>query len=139
MLKKNGEKLTYDLRSSLRHIGTSQHCGHYHAYGEVSGRFYRFNDSTVTLVCEQEVLMSSSYVVYYELRNTSWASLQNPSNDPLRPSSTTGTDTNEIPGTETNQMPSLNPDQVDQNSLPEDISFMNSKKQIDSTGRLDDR
>ena len=117
-LKKNGEKLTYDLRSSLGHIGTSQHCGHYHAYGEVSGRFFRFNDSTVSLVSEQEVLMSSSYVVFYELRSTSWASLQNPSNDPLRPSSTTGTDANEIP--------SVNPDQFDPNSLPEDLSFVNS-------------
>ena len=116
-LKKNGEKLTYDLRSSLGHIGTSQSCGHYHAYGEVSGRFFRFNDSAVTAVSEQEVLISSSYVVYYELRSTSWASLQNPSNDPLRPYTT---------GTETNQIPSLNPDQVDQNSLPEDLSFMNS-------------
>ena len=70
----NGD-VKYVLRSMITHVGPSPNCGHYTAIGESSnGIFYQFDDASVRPIPLQQVLRTASYVVFYEMTPSSWAS-----------------------------------------------------------------
>lgn len=55
---------------SVRRVGS----GHYTAYGSHEGRWYHFNDSTVTLTNEDTVRKAKAYILFYVERTEQVAS-----------------------------------------------------------------
>uniref|UniRef100_A0AAR2LCG0 Ubiquitin carboxyl-terminal hydrolase n=1 Tax=Pygocentrus nattereri TaxID=42514 RepID=A0AAR2LCG0_PYGNA len=62
------ESCLYDLAAVVVHHGSGVGSGHYTAYGHHEGRWYHFNDSTVTLVNEQTVAKAKAYILFYTER-----------------------------------------------------------------------
>nr|XP_057931023.1 ubiquitin carboxyl-terminal hydrolase 3 isoform X1 [Doryrhamphus excisus] len=59
------ESCLYDLVAIVVHHGSGVGSGHYTAYSSHEGRWYHFNDSTVTLVSEETVRKAKAYILFY--------------------------------------------------------------------------
>ncbi|CAL1595859.1 unnamed protein product [Knipowitschia caucasica] len=59
------ERCLYDLAAIAVHHGSGVGSGHYTAYGCHEGRWYHFNDSTVTLTDEEAVTKAKAYILFY--------------------------------------------------------------------------
>ncbi|CAG5947572.1 unnamed protein product [Menidia menidia] len=61
----------YDLYAVCNHHG-GMHGGHYTAYcrNSVDGQWYSYDDSSVDLVPEDEVITRGAYILFYQRRNT---------------------------------------------------------------------
>jgi ubiquitin carboxyl-terminal hydrolase 3 len=52
---------SFDLSPFLYRVGS----GHYTAYATHEGRWFHFNDSTVTLTDEETVVKAKAYILFY--------------------------------------------------------------------------
>ncbi|KAL2093233.1 hypothetical protein ACEWY4_010545 [Coilia grayii] len=62
------QSCVYDLAASVVHHGSGVGSGHYTAYGCHDGRWYHFNDSTVTVTDESAVRKAKAYILFYVAR-----------------------------------------------------------------------
>lgn len=58
----------YTLKAVVSHSGSTPIVGHYIAYARNSNRWFLFNDSSVTLVTESNVLDVEAFILLYERR-----------------------------------------------------------------------
>jgi ubiquitin carboxyl-terminal hydrolase 4/11/15 len=65
------EPIYYDLYAVSNHYG-SLHGGHYtaSAYNALLGKWYDFNDSSVSPTSEKDVVSSAAYLLFYRRRET---------------------------------------------------------------------
>lgn len=65
----NKDKIVYDCFGVINHYG-SMHFGHYTAFAKNNGKWYCYDDSTVTKVDDpRSVVTQAAYVVFYERRD----------------------------------------------------------------------
>merc|ERR1712211_126128 len=69
IINKNHGKAIYDLIAVSNHYG-GMGGGHYTAYGKNKddGRWYHFDDSSVTPISENAIVTKAAYVLFYQRR-----------------------------------------------------------------------
>lgn len=80
--------LPYDLLAVVNHSGSMAQ-GHYTAFVKEVGRWFRFDDTWVHEVGEEEVLMSEAYILFYFQRgaDAAWRPPRPPPPQPPAPPS----------------------------------------------------
>ncbi|KNA16444.1 hypothetical protein SOVF_089140 isoform B [Spinacia oleracea] len=65
--------LKYELFAVVVHVGVSSTSGHYFCYIRTDpDKWYRFDDSQVTMVSEEHVLCQDAYILFYARKGTPW-------------------------------------------------------------------
>ena len=62
-------KFYYSMQALVVHIGMDATSGRYVAYILSDDKWYLFDDTNVTEVCETEVLKQQSYILFYQRNN----------------------------------------------------------------------
>ena len=67
------EECIYDLVSVCNHLGLHIHSGHYTAtcLNSADGQWYYFDDRNVRVICEEEIVTSGAYMLFYQKRTLS--------------------------------------------------------------------
>lgn len=63
------EKCLYDLYGIVNHSG-GVGFGHYTAYAKNNGKWYNYDDSSVSEVDAKDIVTKKAYCIFYEKRNT---------------------------------------------------------------------
>ncbi|XP_021768192.1 ubiquitin carboxyl-terminal hydrolase 36-like [Chenopodium quinoa] len=67
------EDLKYELFAVVVHVGISSTSGHYFCFIRTDPeKWYRFDDSKVTMVSEEIVLCQDAYILFYARKGTPW-------------------------------------------------------------------
>ena len=71
----NSGSITYELRSTINHVGDEALKGHYTAFIQAANlSFFCFNDSSVTRIATEDVLESKvPFIIFYEMVSSSWS------------------------------------------------------------------
>lgn len=69
-MQRGRQAAVHDICVCVSRVGS----GHYTAYGSHEGRWYHFNDSTVTLTSEETVRKAKAYILFYVERTGQVAS-----------------------------------------------------------------
>ena len=70
------DRITYQLRCTVNHIGPEAKNGHYNAFIQsANSSFFCFDDTSVYPITTKHLLESDSpYILFYEMESSCWSS-----------------------------------------------------------------